>query len=188
MDEVAWRLVSGYPSYEVSNCGEVRRTLAFKKHPAGMILKPKFDKKGYQQVTLSRSGRYGYFNAHRLVALAFLGEPPTRQHQVAHNDGNPKNNHLSNLRWATRTENAMDRILHGTVPDRKGERHPMVKLNDKLVLEIREERRQGRTYVELAQHYHRPKLTLYDAIVGATWRHLPGAVGVRRQRNSTLGI
>jgi hypothetical protein len=91
-----------------------------------------------------------------LLALAFLGEPPSARHQVAHNDGNPRNNHLSNLRWATPSENSMDRRLHGTVPDRKGERHPMVKLNDQLVSKLRN-RRSGMTYPDMAKRYRIPK-------------------------------
>ncbi len=188
MDKIEWKPVSGYPSYEASNCGEIRRTQAFRHYPAGMLLKQKTDVHGYQQVTLYVHGRCGHFGVHRLVALAFFGAPPTGQHQAAHNDGDRKNNHLSNLRWATPSENSLDRTLHGTVPDRKGERHPLAKLNDGLVIEMREERRRGCTYADLAKRYHVPKLTLYDAIVGTTWRHLPGAVGAQRQHQVVMEI
>ena len=185
MTEIEWKPVPGYPNYEVSDQGEVRRARAFRHYPKGMLIKPKSDAKGYQQIALSHEGRYGYFCVHRIVALAFLGEPPSARHQVAHNDGNPRNNHLSNLRWATPSENSMDRRLHGTVPDRKGERHPMVKLNDQLVLELRKQRRDGMTYPDMAKRYRIPKLTLYDAVVGTTWRHLPGAIGRRRETNAS---
>ncbi|MBR6311843.1 MAG: HNH endonuclease [Oscillospiraceae bacterium] len=42
---------------------------------------------------------------HRIVATAFLGEPPTKAHVVDHIDTNRQNNRPSNLRWLTRLEN-----------------------------------------------------------------------------------
>ncbi len=47
---------------------------------------------------------------HRLVAAAFLGEPPSLLHtQVNHKDGDRGNNALSNLEYATPEANAADR-------------------------------------------------------------------------------
>lgn len=45
---------------------------------------------------------------HRIVAYAFLGEPPTLQHVVDHIDTNRRNNRPENLRWLTRLENALN--------------------------------------------------------------------------------
>lgn len=45
---------------------------------------------------------------HRIVAFAFLGEPPTEQHVVDHIDTNRRNNRPENLRWLTRLENALN--------------------------------------------------------------------------------
>lgn len=42
---------------------------------------------------------------HRIVATAFLGEPPSDKHVVDHIDTNKCNNRPSNLRWLTRLEN-----------------------------------------------------------------------------------
>ena len=42
---------------------------------------------------------------HRIVAYAFLGEPPTDKHVVDHIDTNKMNNRPENLRWVTRLEN-----------------------------------------------------------------------------------
>lgn len=54
------------------------------------------------------------FRAHRLMCKLAHGEPPTPQHQAAHNCGtmgclNPR--HLS---WKTNGENQLDRRRHGT--------------------------------------------------------------------------
>lgn len=45
---------------------------------------------------------------HRIVAFAFLGEPPTPQHVVDHIDTNRQNNRPENLRWVTKLENALN--------------------------------------------------------------------------------
>lgn len=45
---------------------------------------------------------------HRIVAFAFLGEPPTAQHVVDHIDTNRQNNRPENLRWLTRLENVLN--------------------------------------------------------------------------------
>lgn len=44
---------------------------------------------------------------HRIVAYAFLGEPPTPQHIVDHIDTNRRNNRPQNLRWLTKLENVL---------------------------------------------------------------------------------
>lgn len=44
---------------------------------------------------------------HRIVATAFHGEPPTREHVVDHIDTNKQNNRPENLRWITRLENIL---------------------------------------------------------------------------------
>jgi len=44
---------------------------------------------------------------HRIVATAFHGEPPTKEHVVDHIDTNKQNNRPDNLRWVTRLENIL---------------------------------------------------------------------------------
>ena len=44
---------------------------------------------------------------HRIVATAFHGEPPTKEHVVDHIDTNKQNNRPENLRWVTRLENIL---------------------------------------------------------------------------------
>lgn len=50
----------------------------------------------------------GSERVHRIVAFAFLGEPPTPQHIVDHIDTNRRNNRPQNLRWLTKLENALN--------------------------------------------------------------------------------
>jgi hypothetical protein len=45
---------------------------------------------------------------HRIVAYAFLGEPPSQQHIIDHIDTNRQNNRPENLRWLTKLENILN--------------------------------------------------------------------------------
>ena len=44
---------------------------------------------------------------HRIVATAFHGLPPTKEHVVDHIDTNKQNNRPENLHWVTRLENIL---------------------------------------------------------------------------------
>ena len=58
------------------------------------------EKTGYMEIAGQR--------VHRIVAFAFLGDPPTEQYVVDHIDTNRRNNRPENLRWLTRLENALN--------------------------------------------------------------------------------
>lgn len=103
--------------YEVSDEGRVR-SLTRIDHLGrcfkGRILKPgRRGDDGRTHVMLSGDGRQVTRNVATLVALAFLGprEPGT---EVCHNDGDPGNSMLSNLRYDTHGGNMQDMRLHGT--------------------------------------------------------------------------
>ena len=58
------------------------------------------------------NGKTGYLEIssvriHRIVATAFHGLPPTKEHVVDHIDTNKQNNRPDNLRWVTRLENIL---------------------------------------------------------------------------------
>lgn len=57
------------------------------------------DKTGYMEIASVR--------VHRIVATAFHGLPPTKEHVVDHIDTNKRNNRPENLRWVTRLENVL---------------------------------------------------------------------------------
>jgi len=134
-DAMQWRDVPGFPDYQVSEAGQIRRTTRKKGSPVGLLMRPRrHSNGGYLRYTLSRDGLKFHVYAHRCVAEAFLGEGPPGS-DVAHGDGNPTNNHASNLRYATRAENVLDTIRHGTISD--GSDHPPAKLTEEQAAEIR---------------------------------------------------
>lgn len=53
---------------------------------------------------------------HRTVLLLSGVFPPSGKHEVDHMDRNRTNNHLSNLRWVTRSENHLNKGVCGTYP------------------------------------------------------------------------
>lgn len=93
-----WRKIPGWPDFEVSDWGRVRKIVP--QHP---------DSDGYPQVTLRSKGRpAARIRVHRLVLAAFKGECPPG-HEGLHGDDVKHNNDLTNLRWGTRRENLADR-------------------------------------------------------------------------------
>lgn len=73
--------------------------------------------------------------AHRAACVIHHGPPPTDQHQAAHLCGAKKCVNPRHIRWATPSENAQDKILHGTAGI--GERNPMAKLKASDVVKIK---------------------------------------------------
>jgi hypothetical protein len=107
---------------------------------------------------------------HRLVLEAFVGTRPTGMHGC-HNDGNPDNNHLSNLRWDTPKGNQADRVKHGT--DTRGERNAHSKLTEQDVREIRGRHQRGdASYRKLAAEYGVTFGLISHVVNGRAWRHV----------------
>jgi len=61
---------------------------------------------GYDRINLNRKK----YSVHRLVAETFLENPDNKPY-VDHINRNPKDNRLENLRWATGSENNMNRNI-----------------------------------------------------------------------------
>lgn len=84
--------------------------------------------KGYRAVTLCHENKKVTKSVHKLVCLAFHGEPPAPHLQVRHLDGNSENCKPDNLLWGTQEENWVDRKAHGRGIE--GEKHHAAKLTD----------------------------------------------------------
>lgn len=119
MQEV-WKDIPGYEGeYQVSDLGRVkslRRCVRCgykgrgKRRVPEKILRPgRYCSSGHVSVVL-RKGTHG-LPVHKLVMLAFVGERPDGM-DICHNDGNPSNNCLTNLRYDTRTNNILDVYKH----------------------------------------------------------------------------
>lgn len=123
-----WRPVVGFEgSYEVSDHGNVRsvtRRILVRGRPgvpdyhrlqSGKVLKPLLTNGTHLHVHLG-TGRRGQQRIRPVAVLvleAFVGPRPHPDWHGCHNDGDPYNNRLSNLRWDTAAANAQDKIRHG---------------------------------------------------------------------------
>jgi hypothetical protein len=122
-----WADVYGYPNYEVSELGLVKRKshVVFdsrygERHLPERFLKLMKSKDGYLQVKLPNR----VFFVHVLVLEAFVSPRPEGMY-CCHNNGIPDDNRLFNLRWDTPKNNVHDRRFHGTY--QYGERNPNYK-------------------------------------------------------------
>lgn len=94
--------IPGFDDYMINKKGDVYYKGGFgvrKKRPSGYI-SVTLAKNGYYIVHLNKKIYY----VHRLLAETFI-ENPENKKEVDHIDGNPRNNNLDNLRWATHKEN-----------------------------------------------------------------------------------
>lgn len=155
-----WRPVDDWPHYEVSNTGRVRRV-------SGRVLKLSVNDKGYWQAHLRDSGRERNAPVHRLVALAFIGPPPSPQHEVAHEDGDGRNARVDNLSWKLHVENEADKRRHGT--HRVGAKHHSSRLSSDAITAVKELHAAGFSYSRIA------------ALVGCSSRHVGKIINHQRR-------
>lgn len=115
-----WRPVVGWEDYaEVSSRGRVRTMDRETLGIDGRIYRQKGkmrtqtkSQRGHLVVQLTQGKRVVNAFVHRLVLEAFVGTPPLGM-EACHNDGNPTNNHVHNLRWDTQSANTLDMVKHG---------------------------------------------------------------------------
>lgn len=176
---VRWLPVRDWPQYEVSDCGEVRGWLIGgtrqQKRRLPRYKKLYYGKDGYARVTFheKRKGcktRVETFLVSRLVAITFI---PTYDEtlDVAHLDGNKKNNRVENLKWCTRKENESHKITHGTKA--QGSRNGQSKLCERAVIAIRtlakdEKWSQGK----IAKLFQVSQKNVSAIVLGKSWRQI----------------
>lgn len=143
MSNERWLPIEGWEGlYSVSDLGRIRSEARVVLYVTGKsqtvrerILSPAVKERGHMSVQLYRGQKGKRMHVHRAVAIAFIGPQPSPLHEVAHNDGDPGRNYVSNLRWDTRAGNHKDKVAHGT--HNRGERHPNCTVPDDVVRQVR---------------------------------------------------
>lgn len=169
-----WKPIPGWEDlYEVSDHGNVRsldrvvidrngRSMKYKGKP----LKWQNNGKGYPVVGLWQNKQPTFRTVHSLVAEVFIGPRPAL-HDICHNDGNPWNPVLSNLRYDTRSANHRDKERHGT--SIHGQKNPRSKLTDDDVRFIRSA---DLSVKELAKRFQIATQTVTKIRLGQRWSHV----------------
>lgn len=104
-----FQLLPCCPEYRVSNCGRVQS----RKSGEWRDIQASKDQGGYTYVNLRLwKKKSKLFRVHVLVMLAFIGPRPPGLY-VCHDNGDPADNRLENLKYATPKENSADRKRHG---------------------------------------------------------------------------
>lgn len=136
----------------------------------GKFLKPELCSNGYRRVTLCHKGKTKRIGLHRLVAMVHLPNPENLK-VVNHLDGNPLNNHVSNLEWTTYSGN-LKHAYDVLKRDRMfGTRRKWALLDDDKVRAIKENK-EGLTVHERAKLLGVHYATVMDVLCGRTWTHV----------------
>ncbi len=172
MEEI-WKPVIERPGYMVSNLGRVSS--------GDKILKLSY-RTGYARIFFYKTGEIKSKLVHMLVMSAFVGPRPSGM-QIAHLDGNRKNNVLSNLKYCTPRENSAHKRGHGTLL--MGSKAPSSKLLDEDAEYIFKSRRTNR---ELAIMFNVGRSCIASIKNGESWSHLRGEPRIVRPRNKKLDL
>lgn len=176
-DCIVWKPVVGLEDvYEVSNTGLIRRHAPSKTKVsyAGKIINPSTNADGYLRVYLFKDGKKYSIFVHRVVMMAFVGEPPEK-YEVNHIDGDRTNNHLSNLEYISHGDNVRYafQVLGYRPKGLLGERNAMAKITNETAQAIKRMILQG----DVPQYRIADIFGVSRGIVskikhGQTWTHL----------------
>lgn len=158
-----WRTVIGFPNYQISDTGLLKNTVR--------ILNPSKTTKGYLRTTLVSNGYKKQFSIHRLVAIHFI--PNTNNlPELNHIDGDKTNNKKSNLEWCTARHNQLHAYRTGLKIQYRGSSHGRAKLDEKTVIKIRGQYKNGNTLEGLAAKYGVCKSSIGYIVNNQTWTHV----------------
>lgn len=166
-----WKDIKNYEGrYQVSNLGRVKRLPNGRGYNSKEIIKStnRLSADGYVIITLPNGER----PLHRLVAETFILNPENKE-TVNHIDGVKTNNHLTNLEWATRTEQLNHSYKLGLRKSLKGENNPASKLTNKQVKWLRDnysKETKSKTLYKLAKEFNVSDTTIYNVLNNITYK------------------
>lgn len=178
-----WREVEGFEGYyAVSDLGRVKSLArsvwispssqaphGYLRRVRERVLRPCLNSQGRHSVTLWKEHEYKICAVHALVMSAFVGPMPEGMERC-HNDGNPTNNALTNLRYDTPVNNSADKRVHGT--HLQGSMLSWAKLDESDVQAIRHAYAEGETQLAIATRYGVQQPAISRVLSGKRWAHV----------------
>lgn len=160
-----FKSIKEFPNYEININGIVRN------RKTGKVKQQYINDSGYCMVTLHKDNNNGKpRRVHRLIAKHFIPNPDNKPH-INHKDGNPLNNHVSNLEWCTHKENMQHGFRTGLI-NNSGEKNGQSKLTQKQVLEIKERLADGESQYSISKDYPVSRSCILGIKTGRLWNHL----------------
>lgn len=159
--------ISGYEGfYTIDESGNVYSAIN------NIIRKPSNHRQGYKLIMLFKDGKKKCHLVHRLVAKTFIPNSDNKA-TVNHIDGDKKNNHISNLEWATQTENGNHAIRTGLRIMPVGENHHHSILTVELIEKIKAKYVKGvYGYKCLEKEFGIKWCTIAAVLTERNWKHL----------------
>lgn len=175
-----WRVIAGFSMYEVSDWGRVRRVAPGSSTQTGTMATPvprpsprRRHRNGYPLVCLQcKGGGQITRRVHRLVALAFLGDPPEARPHVNHKNGVRTDNRAVNLEWCSPDENVEHSVQTGL--QKRGSRLPYAKLDEDKVLRALILILAGWQRKEVGALFGVSGHAIVNALNGKAWSHVWG--------------
>lgn len=137
----------------------------------GRLMTTKQDKDGYLEIGLQTTGgKQRWFKIHRLVALTYIGNPPSslKDPTIDHIDANILNNHYTNLRWIERSINSSTRKNKGV-----GElNHKAILTDDKVKMICELIISKKYTLKQIGNMFGVSKYAISDIKRKANWKHI----------------
>lgn len=163
------KVIPGFSRYAISKDGEVIRIVSNGKHNGyiGKIIKQNLCNRRYRVSLTNDAGIEKTLLIHRLILLTYVG--PSHL-QVNHIDGNPSNNHISNLEYCTGEENITHGVKNGLFS--RGNKHHNTKITPEDVRKIRSLYAQGVKPTKLSTMFPLSRNTIKDIIKKKTWKYV----------------
>lgn len=170
-----WKDVKGYEGlYKISESGKIKSLRRKVRSKHGLRTKKerilKANRSGrYEKVSLCKEGDCKQYSVHRLVAENFI-RIPNKSEVVNHMDGDKLNNHYKNLEWCTPKQNN-EHAKKNRLWNNHGIGNRLSKFSKDDVLNIRKEKKLGKTNLEISKVYGVHEATIGKLIRGETYKH-----------------
>lgn len=129
-------VVEGLPEVEGGKFRVTREGVVYRRAKrGGWEHVPAYEtgKNKYLTTSFFEDGVQRHYYIHRLAATAYIPNPEGKR-EVNHKDGNPRNNHVDNLEWATRKENCQHAYAGGLIPSKSTAGKPCAECGKATVL------------------------------------------------------